>query len=374
MPCLRARRSVTRTVDQAPQTLRRHRHTVGSNAHSVVDRVTDRGGRRIERGLSNALGSERTIRIVRLNELDANLRNVLETRNTVVQEIGIEHFTVSNQHLLGQGRCDALGHATVHLARRRRRVDDRTAVVHRPIIDDAYGSRLYVDLDLGDVRAEDVRRGQVAVFTVIGNFGGRGKIPLTDQERASVSRRVFRSQFSERKATLLRIMVQGPSVVEPDSFGGYLQYLRCELRHLGPRVLSGELDGLADDCGATRPERPDPLGTDESIDRDRSNLGRIESQDLGDDLGENGIHPLPDVGVTGNEIHMAVKPEPDLGRRSVELVDDDPVDVLMVEQNAYAALELCDRAYLLESGTVTLHGTGDELLNNPHVKQAYLGG
>lgn len=50
------------------------------------------------------------------------------------------------------------------------------------------------------------------------------------------------------------------------------------------------------------------------------------------------------------------------------------VAVLMVEQNAYAALELCDRAYLLESGTVTLHGTGDELLNNPHVKQAYLGG
>ena len=50
------------------------------------------------------------------------------------------------------------------------------------------------------------------------------------------------------------------------------------------------------------------------------------------------------------------------------------VTVLMVEQNAYAALELCDRAYLLESGTVTLHGTGDELLNDPHVKQAYLGG
>ena len=50
------------------------------------------------------------------------------------------------------------------------------------------------------------------------------------------------------------------------------------------------------------------------------------------------------------------------------------VTVLMVEQNAYAALELCDRSYLLESGEVTLHGTGDELLGNPHVKQAYLGG
>lgn len=50
------------------------------------------------------------------------------------------------------------------------------------------------------------------------------------------------------------------------------------------------------------------------------------------------------------------------------------VTVLMVEQNAYAALELCDRSYLLESGSVALHGTGRELLNDAHVKQAYLGG
>ncbi len=48
--------------------------------------------------------------------------------------------------------------------------------------------------------------------------------------------------------------------------------------------------------------------------------------------------------------------------------------VLMVEQNAYAALELCDRCYLLESGEMTLSGTGKELLDNPHVKEAYLGG
>ena len=48
--------------------------------------------------------------------------------------------------------------------------------------------------------------------------------------------------------------------------------------------------------------------------------------------------------------------------------------VLMVEQNAYAALEMCDRAYLLESGTLTLEGTGEELISNPHVRKAYLGG
>ncbi len=50
------------------------------------------------------------------------------------------------------------------------------------------------------------------------------------------------------------------------------------------------------------------------------------------------------------------------------------VTVLMVEQNAYAALDLCDRSYLLESGEVTLTGSGEELLDDPHVKEAYLGG
>ena len=48
--------------------------------------------------------------------------------------------------------------------------------------------------------------------------------------------------------------------------------------------------------------------------------------------------------------------------------------VLMVEQNAYAALEMCDRSYVLESGEVTLQGTGPELRGNPHVRHAYLGG
>jgi branched-chain amino acid transport system ATP-binding protein len=48
--------------------------------------------------------------------------------------------------------------------------------------------------------------------------------------------------------------------------------------------------------------------------------------------------------------------------------------VLMVEQNAYAALEMCDYAYLLESGTLALEGSGRELIAAPHVREAYLGG
>jgi branched-chain amino acid transport system ATP-binding protein len=48
--------------------------------------------------------------------------------------------------------------------------------------------------------------------------------------------------------------------------------------------------------------------------------------------------------------------------------------VLMVEQNASAALDMCDRAYLLESGSLALEGSGRELIGNPHVQAAYLAG
>jgi len=48
--------------------------------------------------------------------------------------------------------------------------------------------------------------------------------------------------------------------------------------------------------------------------------------------------------------------------------------VLMVEQNAYAALEMCDYAYLMEAGSIVLSGKGSDLINNKHVQEAYLGG
>ena len=48
--------------------------------------------------------------------------------------------------------------------------------------------------------------------------------------------------------------------------------------------------------------------------------------------------------------------------------------VLMVEQNAYAALEMCDRSYLLETGRVVSHGSAAEMLANPDIRKAYLGG
>lgn len=48
--------------------------------------------------------------------------------------------------------------------------------------------------------------------------------------------------------------------------------------------------------------------------------------------------------------------------------------ILLVEQNAQMALSVASRAYVLETGTVTLSGTGDELLHNDDVRKAYLGG
>lgn len=47
--------------------------------------------------------------------------------------------------------------------------------------------------------------------------------------------------------------------------------------------------------------------------------------------------------------------------------------ILLVEQNAFAALAIADRGYVLETGTVTLTGTGEELIHNEQVRAAYLG-
>lgn len=47
--------------------------------------------------------------------------------------------------------------------------------------------------------------------------------------------------------------------------------------------------------------------------------------------------------------------------------------ILLVEQNVMQTLEIADRAYVLENGRIALEGSGQQLLNNPHMKAAYLG-
>src|SRR5512134_3988474 len=57
----------------------------------------------------------------------------------------------------------------------------------------------------------------------------------------------------------------------------------------------------------------------------------------------------------------------------VKRIRQEGVTVLLVEQNVRQTLALCDRAYVLENGRVVLRGTGQELMANGHVKEAYLG-
>ncbi len=57
----------------------------------------------------------------------------------------------------------------------------------------------------------------------------------------------------------------------------------------------------------------------------------------------------------------------------VKRINESGVTVLLVEQNVRQTLALCNRAYVLENGRVVLSGTGQELLNDNHVKEAYLG-
>lgn len=48
--------------------------------------------------------------------------------------------------------------------------------------------------------------------------------------------------------------------------------------------------------------------------------------------------------------------------------------ILLVEQNAQAALSVADRGYVLETGKIVTSGSGQELLDSPAIKKAYLGG
>jgi branched-chain amino acid transport system ATP-binding protein len=57
----------------------------------------------------------------------------------------------------------------------------------------------------------------------------------------------------------------------------------------------------------------------------------------------------------------------------VNLNEDQGLSVLLVEQNARAALKICHRAYVLETGRVVMEGEGQELLNHKGVQRAYLG-
>lgn len=67
---------------------------------------------------------------------------------------------------------------------------------------------------------------------------------------------------------------------------------------------------------------------------------------------------------------------PKLAQRVFDRVEEisDDITVLLVEQHVDQALKLADRGYLLENGEIVTTGSGDELLESEHVRQAYLQG
>ncbi|MFP4249273.1 MAG: ABC transporter ATP-binding protein [Armatimonadota bacterium] len=58
---------------------------------------------------------------------------------------------------------------------------------------------------------------------------------------------------------------------------------------------------------------------------------------------------------------------------AVEKLRDEGLTVLLVEQNARAALRIADRGYVVETGRIVLDGSAQDLLDNPEVQRAYLG-
>jgi branched-chain amino acid transport system ATP-binding protein len=73
----------------------------------------------------------------------------------------------------------------------------------------------------------------------------------------------------------------------------------------------------------------------------------------------------PSVGLSPNYIELIFE-------KFVE-INQNGISILLVEQNARMALEVCDRAYVFEVGKIAIEGTHNELINNERVKQVYLG-
>jgi len=57
----------------------------------------------------------------------------------------------------------------------------------------------------------------------------------------------------------------------------------------------------------------------------------------------------------------------------IQKINREGVSLLLVEQNANAALAFSHRGYVMENGTLTLHGDAESLRHNPKVQEAYLG-
>jgi branched-chain amino acid transport system ATP-binding protein len=86
-----------------------------------------------------------------------------------------------------------------------------------------------------------------------------------------------------------------------------------------------------------------------------------------------GLMPAPTL-LLVDEPSLGLAPIPTLATfEALKTLRSRGVTILLVEQNVNTTLRIVDRAYVLEQGKVVLEGTGEQLLSNTHVQEAYLG-
>jgi branched-chain amino acid transport system ATP-binding protein len=86
-----------------------------------------------------------------------------------------------------------------------------------------------------------------------------------------------------------------------------------------------------------------------------------------------GLMPSPSL-LLVDEPSLGLAPIPTLAAfDALKQLRERGVTILLVEQNVNTTLRLVDRAYVLEQGKIVLEGTGEHLLSNTHVREAYLG-
>lgn len=151
-----------------------------------------------------------------------------------------------------------------------------------------------------------------------------------------------------------RRVFSGLTVQQNLSMGAYT-------RHDGKDAIQSDYDMVFDLLPRLKERRNQPAGTLSGGEQQMLAVGRA-------------LMSRPD---------MIMLDEPSLGLAPllvkeifniIRRINEDGMTVLLVEQNAFAALSVAHYAYILEVGRVVLEGTGQELLENPKVKEAYLGG